>query len=101
MSSHERPLGRVMALDLGARRVGVAFSDETQTLATPYQVIVRTSFAQLLERLARVAEEQNAGSLLVGLPLSVNGENGSQAGHVRRVAVRLATDLRRPVLGGD
>ena len=101
MSLPEPLLGRIMALDLGARRVGVAFSDETRTLATPFKVVIRTSFTALLEQLSLIATAQAAGSLLVGLPLSLNGDSGPQARHVTAEAERIAARLQLPLVMWD
>ena len=92
---------RIMALDLGARRIGVALSDETQTLATPFEIVVRTSFAALLDRLAQIAAAENVESVLVGLPLSLNGEMGPQARHVTDEADRIRERLQLPVVFWD
>ena len=101
MSHPEPPLRRIMALDLGARRVGVALSDETRTLATPFKVVIRTSFAALLDQLSLIATAQDAGSLLVGLPLSLNGDSGPQARHVTAEAERIAARLQLPLVMWD
>jgi len=101
MSSHDRQLKRIMALDLGARRTGVALSDETQTLATPFEIVVRTSFAALLNRLSHIAEAENVESLVVGLPLSLNGEIGPQAKHVTAEADSIRERLQLPVVFWD
>jgi len=90
-----------MALDLGARRIGVALSDETQTLATPFEIVVRTSFAALLDRLAQIAASENVESVVVGLPLSLNGEMGPQARHVTGEADRIRDSLHLPLAFWD
>ena len=90
-----------MALDLGARRIGVALSDETQMLATPFETVIRISFAALLDRLVQIAAAENVVSLLVGLPLSLNGELGPQARHVTAEAERIRDCLKLPVVFWD
>jgi putative holliday junction resolvase len=90
-----------MALDLGARRIGVALSDESQTLATPFETVVRMSFAALLDRLAHIAAAENVESLVVGLPLSLNGELGPQARHVTAESARIRECLQLPVVFWD
>lgn len=97
MSFPDYRLKRIMALDLGARRIGVALSDETQTLATPFEIVLRTSFAGLLDRLAQIVAAQNVESVLVGLPLSLNGEIGPQARHISDEAERIRERLQLPL----
>ncbi len=96
-----RDVGRVMALDLGEKRVGVALSDEGQRLATPFAVIRRESFAQLLARLERIVATENVVALLIGHPLSLSGEVGPQAQHIENEARRIAEHLRLPLILWD
>lgn len=99
MSLPER--GRLMALDVGERRVGVAVCDELRLLATPLLVMVRRSRAEDFERLQRLAEEQRVVGLVVGHPLNADGSEGPQARRVARYARRLAAALRLPLLLWD
>jgi putative Holliday junction resolvase len=85
--------GRVLALDVGERRVGIAVSDDTQTLARSLTVLHRRSKAQDFEALARLAREQAATALVVGLPLAPDGHEGQQAGRIRRYAAALGEAL--------
>lgn len=90
---NSRSAGRVIALDVGERRIGVAVSDPTGTLATPYTVIYRRSKAEDFETVARLVIELEAERVVVGLPLSLNGEVGPQARRVSRYARALAQRL--------
>jgi putative Holliday junction resolvase len=89
--------GRVIALDVGERRIGVAVSDPTGTLATPHTVIHRRSKAEDFETVARLVIELEAERVVVGLPLSLNGEVGPQARRVSRYAHALAQRLDVPM----
>ncbi len=88
---------RVLALDVGERRIGVAVSDPTGTLATPYNVIHRRSKAQDFAAVARLVTELQAERVVVGLPLSLSGDVGPQARRVMRYAQALAQALPVPV----
>jgi putative holliday junction resolvase len=72
--------GRVAAIDLGARRIGIAYSDSGRTLASPWGTIERSGDA-LRDRLAVVdaVRECEAGTVVVGLPLSLSGQAGPAA----------------------
>jgi len=78
--------GRIMALDVGNRRVGIAISDETQTLARSLTVLHRRSKAQDFEALACLVREHVVTAIVVGLPLSLEGDEGQQARRIRRYA---------------
>lgn len=96
MTNPQSP-NRVMALDVGERRIGVAVSDPTGTLATPHSVIRRRSKAEDFAAVARLVAELGAERVVVGLPLSLNGEVGPQARRVTRYAQALAQTLDVPV----
>ncbi|MBI5879389.1 MAG: Holliday junction resolvase RuvX [Chloroflexi bacterium] len=86
-----------MAIDLGEKRVGVALSDEGQSLATPYGILTRTSFELLLAQLADVVARQHVESVVIGYPRSLNGHVGPQARLVEDEAQRIQTHLRLPM----
>ncbi len=85
-----------MALDLGEKRVGIALSDESQTLATPFEIVKRISFAQLLVRLDLIIAEQGVEALVIGYPYSLSGDEGPQARHVKSEAQRIAAHVKLP-----
>jgi putative Holliday junction resolvase len=89
---------RALGVDLGSRRIGVALSDSAGTLATPYEVVVRSGDERRdHERLAALAEEAGAATIVVGLPLSLDGREGPAATAVREEARRLASVVPVPV----
>jgi putative Holliday junction resolvase len=96
------PDGRLLALDLGQARHGVAVCDEMGTIATPLGVIHRhaTRAGDFAEIAALVARERAVG-VLVGLPLDSQDEEGQQARWVRRYAGRLSAALAVPVAFWD
>jgi putative pre-16S rRNA nuclease len=101
-SPYHLPTGRLLALDLGQARTGVAVCDELGALATPLDVLRRhpTRAEDYAEIAACVARERAVG-VLVGLPLNSAGEAGTQARWVRRYAGRLAGMLSVPVAFWD
>jgi putative Holliday junction resolvase len=70
---------RVLALDVGSRRLGVAVSDPTGTVATPLATVPRRSPADDASAISRLAAEQEAGTVVVGLPVSLSGREGPAA----------------------
>lgn len=93
--------GRLLALDVGEKRVGVAVCDEMQTLATPLAVLERRSRAEDLARLGRLAQEQHVVGLVVGHPLNADSTAGPQAQQAARYGQRVATALALPWLLWD
>ena len=89
--------GRLVALDLGAKRVGVAVSDELQITASPLAFIERRSWKDLLRRVASIIEAYDARGLVIGLPLSLDGSDGDAAREARRLAENFRRSLNVPV----
>lgn len=89
--------GRVIALDLGARRIGVAVCDPEGLLASPYMTIERSTPEQVDAAVAGVVEEVDASRVVVGLPLALSGARGEAAVAAEAEAERLRKALAVPV----
>ena len=70
---------KVIALDYGATRTGVAVSDATGTIVRPLGVVSRAASADGLAELGTIVREQEAERVVVGMPLTLRGERGQQA----------------------
>jgi putative Holliday junction resolvase len=89
---------RILALDLGTRRIGVAVSDATETLASPRPLIERSGDRPRdHRRIADVVAEEEAGLVLVGMPLSLDGGEGPAAAAARAEVDELRGVLAVPV----
>jgi putative Holliday junction resolvase len=86
-------LTRVLALDYGSARTGVAVSDPTGVLATPLDVVTKANTRKGIERLATIVRETGAARVVVGLPLSLSGRDSAQTVEARAFADRLAARL--------
>ncbi len=96
------PSGRLLSLDIGEARIGVAVADELGLLATPLTVLRRRpTRAEDFAALARLAAQHKAAGVLVGLPLDSQGGVGPQARRVRRYTNYLAQALPLPVAFWD
>jgi len=94
--------GRVIGLDLGEARIGVAVSDSGRRLATPYTVLERgESRAEDRRRLAALVEELAADEVVVGIPLSLDGGEGPAARAARAELEALGLELAVPVRSWD
>ena len=88
---------RVLALDFGSARTGVAVSDETGTLARPIGVVERAATDAGLTRLAEIVAAEEAALVVVGLPLTLRGEHGAQARETAAFVEGLRARLEVPV----
>lgn len=88
---------RVVALDYGSARCGVAVSDPSGTLATPLEPVLRPGTRNGLRGLARLVGELGAERVVVGLPLSLSGADSAQTRETRAFADRLRAAVDVPV----
>ena len=83
-------MGRILALDVGDRRIGVAVSDEMHLIATPHSVYTRVGYAPDVKHVQQLCAELGADRIVCGLPRNMDGSEGSQAEKVRAFAEKLA-----------
>jgi putative Holliday junction resolvase len=86
---------RLLGLDVGTKTIGMALSDTTMMLATPYDTIRRTRFRDDAQRLVAEIQRHQVGGIVVGLPLALDGREGPRTQGVRQFARNLlaVTDL--------
>jgi putative Holliday junction resolvase len=84
---------KVLALDYGSARTGVAVSDPTGTLARPLGVVEQAATESGLAELARLVREEGVERVVVGLPLTLRGAHGAQASETERFAEALRAVL--------
>jgi len=96
------PPGRALAgLDLGTRTIGVALSDRLLSTATPLQTLRRRKFGQDAEALLGLLTAREAGGIVLGLPLNMDGSEGPRAQSTRAFARNLAALTPLPILFWD
>ena len=90
-------MGRIIALDLGSKRVGIAISDEIGILATPRGILRRQSYNKDATAVGELVEREQAERVIVGLPTGLSGQATEQTRRVERFAEMLASRLPVPV----
>ncbi|WP_019013135.1 Holliday junction resolvase RuvX [Elioraea tepidiphila] len=88
---------RLIGLDPGSKTIGVALSDVTLTIASPYGALKRGKLKANAAEIAAIAAKEGAGGVVVGLPLSMDGTSGPAAQAARDWAAALASALGLPV----
>lgn len=86
-----------MALDLGEKRIGVAFSDPTRTIAQAYTVLRRKSRLEDFQRYQQIITDQKITLLVVGLPVTLSGEDSDQTRWVRDYTTEMRNHLDIPI----
>lgn len=87
----------ILALDLGEKRVGIAISDELSISITRLAALPRTNWKQMIRDVADLVRRFDAQTVVIGLPLRLNGSAGDSALEASRVAQKFAQSLRLPV----
>jgi putative holliday junction resolvase len=88
---------RLLALDVGDKRIGVAVSDVTGMLVTPVETIHRKNSKTDIERVLKLAAEHEVAALVIGLPKNMDGTEGEQAAKVKSFAKKLMREARLTV----
>jgi putative Holliday junction resolvase len=92
---------RTLAIDLGAKRIGLALSDEGGSFATPYDVLIVTSPADALDAILALARKEAVERFVVGLPLNMDDTVGPAASKTLKWAKGLAARAGKPVVFVD
>jgi putative Holliday junction resolvase len=98
--------GRILAIDVGARRVGLAISDASRTLARPLETITVSSQADAVQRVARRigqldSEDDAIAAIVVGMPSRLDGTPTEQTAQVRAFIALLQARVRTPIVTED
>jgi putative Holliday junction resolvase len=88
---------RVLAIDHGSKRIGIALSDETRTIAQPLEFIPAEPFAGFLERLRTLLRDKEVDLVLVGMPRNMDGTYGPAALNVRAFVAALKDAITVPI----
>lgn len=92
---------RILALDIGSKRTGVAISDETRLIATPLTTVEARQKKDWLEKVSGLVESEEASEIVVGFPLNQHGEEGVDAKKIREYIAVLRERFTLPVIEWD
>jgi putative holliday junction resolvase len=89
--------GKLIALDLGTRRTGLAISDEKQRMSFPRDEILHTSSEGLLEKLQIIIDEEQVTGIIVGIPLDTNANESKQTVSTNEVIKKISHKFKLPI----
>ena len=101
LPSKLQPGARLLGFNLGTKTVGLALSDVTRVIATPYETLRRTKFTADAKAIAAIAAKEGVGGLVIGLPLNLDGSDGPRAQSTRAFARNLAPHVDLPMAFWD
>ena len=88
---------RLIGLDLGTKRIGVAICDEKRSVATPLKVINYIDLSSLIDELKEIISEDNIKAIVVGNPLNMNGSSGPSSQSVKDKILNLSKKIDVPI----
>ena len=88
---------RLIGLDLGTKRIGVAICDEKQLIATPFKTINRSTSKELIDELKSIIEENNIKGIIIGNPISMDGSKGRSAQSVEDTSNNIEKYIDIPI----
>ena len=89
-------MGRVLGIDYGARRIGLALSDPLKMIASPFKTLVNLSANKLMVELQNIISDNEVEAIVIGIPIGMQGQDTAQTKRVRHFAETMA-DLGIPV----
>tara|TARA_B100000214_G_C23485708_1_gene409263 strand:- start:72 stop:527 length:456 start_codon:yes stop_codon:yes gene_type:complete len=92
---------RLLGVDMGAKRIGVSICDENRKIATPFETIEFTNIKNLTSRFKELILENNIYGIIFGLPLNMDGSEGSSAQSVKDKVKLIYKDLSIPIVFWD
>ena len=96
-----QPETRLLGLDVGTKTIGMALSDVTHSIATPYETIRRTKFTEDVKLIIRATDANKVGAIVMGLPINLDGSEGPRAQSTRALARNLASRVDLPLAFWD
>ena len=94
-------MGRLLALDIGERRIGVALSDPMHIIASPHSIIDRKITPDYMDEIQKLISEQEVEALVIGLPLTLRNNVSKQTQKVQLIIKELNTELTLPIYTVD
>ena len=95
------PEARLLGLDVGTKTIGLALSDVTRSIATPYHTVRRTKFTEDANVIQEAVNEHQVGALVIGLPINLDGSEWPRAQSTRAFASNLAARIEVPMVFWD
>ena len=88
---------RLIGLDLGSKRIGVAICDDRQSIATPFKTINKTNNNKLIDELKLVIKENNIKGIIIGNPINMDGSMGPSSQSINDISSNIAKSIDLPV----
>ena len=84
---------RILGVDPGAKRIGIAISDENKIVATPYTTIIKENYANLVSQIGKIVKEYKIDGIVIGNPINMDGSEGPSSQSAKDLAINLSKDI--------
>ena len=88
---------RLMGIDPGRKRVGIAISDENKIIATPYTTLIKNKYSEFLKEIIKIFNENQINGIVVGNPINMDGSSSQSSQSAKDLAINLSKDVTENV----
>ena len=92
---------RLMGIDPGKKRVGIAISDENKAIATPYKVLIKDNYSSFLEEVKKIINDNNIKGIIIGNPINMDGTPSESSQSAKDMAINLSKNISEPITMWD
>jgi putative Holliday junction resolvase len=92
---------RLMGIDPGKKRVGIAISDENKVVATPYTTLIKNEYSKFVGEIKQIIEENNIKGIIVGNPINMDGSSSRSSQSAKDLAINLSKDVTEDITMWD
>ena len=92
---------RLIGIDLGSKRIGIAICDENQKIATPFKTLNKIKLADLLLNLKQIIEENDIGGIIIGNPINMDGTTGRSSQSAKDITENISKNVNLPICMWD
>ena len=94
-------ISRLMGIDPGKKRVGIAISDENKVVATPYTTLIKNEYSKFVGEIKQIIEENNIKGIIVGNPINMDGSSSRSSQSAKDLAINLSKDVTEDITMWD
>ena len=92
---------RLLGIDPGKKRIGIAVCDENKVIATPYTTIIKNNFSELLIQINKIINENDIKGIVVGNPINLDGSNSHSSQSAKDLTINLSKNITLPITMWD
>ena len=92
---------RLMGIDPGKKRIGIAISDENKAVATPYKVLIKNTYPAFVEEIKKIIADNDIKGVIVGNPINMDGTSSESSQSAKDMAINLSKNISEPITMWD